>query len=58
VEQLDERNLNIYTDGSSFQGPRRGVVGIRFVTVNENGDEQIEDYSLPGFAGASTSRWS
>lgn len=53
MEQLDERDLNIYTDGSSFQGPRRGGVGIRFVTVDENGNERIEDYPLPGFPGAS-----
>lgn len=26
VEYRDERDLNIYTDGSSYQGPRRGGV--------------------------------
>jgi ribonuclease HI len=52
VEYRDERDLNIYTDGSSYQGPRRGGVGILYVTVGADGEERTDPYPLPGFAGA------
>jgi ribonuclease HI len=48
--------LNIYTDGSSFSGPRVGGIGIRFVTTNELGDEVIEDVELPGYRGATNNQ--
>jgi ribonuclease HI len=47
-----EKALNIYTDGSSYSRPRRGGIGIRFVTINEFGNEMIEDHALPGHEGA------
>ena len=47
-----ETALNIYTDGSSYPRPRRGGIGIRFVTINELGNEVIEDHALPGHEGA------
>lgn len=53
MEQRDERDLNVYTDGSSRPAPRRGGIGIRFVTVDTSGYEQVADYPLPGFEGAS-----
>jgi ribonuclease HI len=49
VEYIDERDITIYTDGSSHNGPRRGGIGIRFVTTDEDGIEHIEDYPLPGY---------
>jgi ribonuclease HI len=52
VEYRDERDLHIYTDGSSFDGPRRAGVGVRFVMVGEDGHEHAEDYPLPGYDGA------
>jgi ribonuclease HI len=52
VEYRDERDLNIYTDGSSYQGPRRGGVGILFVTVDDDGEERADPYPLPGYMGA------
>jgi ribonuclease HI len=52
VEYRDERDLNIYTDGSSYQGPRRGGVGILYVTVGADGEERADPYPLPGFTGA------
>jgi ribonuclease HI len=52
VEYRDERDLNIYTDGSSYQGPRRGGVGILFVVVDDDGEEHATPYPLPGFIGA------
>lgn len=47
-----ENALNIYTDGSSFSNPRRGGIALRFVTVNELGDEVIADDILTGHQGA------
>ena len=48
--------LRIYTDGSSYSKPRKGGVGIRFVGVDENGDEIINDMELPGFKGATNNK--
>lgn len=56
MEYLDERDLNIYTDGSSYSGPRRGGIGILFVTVDDHGDEQAEAYPLPGYDGATNNQ--
>jgi ribonuclease HI len=44
--------MNIYTDGSSYNGPRRGGMGVRFVTTDEAGVEHSEDFPLPGYDGA------
>ena len=52
MEYRDERDLHIYTDGSSYPGPRRGGVGVRFVMTGEDGNERFEDYPLPGYHGA------
>jgi ribonuclease HI len=50
---LDEEALNIWTDGSSYpSGPRRGGVGIVFVTVDGDGEEVIDTQELDGYAGA------
>lgn len=48
--------LKIYTDGSSYPTPRRGGIGIRFVGVNDGGDEVIDDVELPGFRGANNNQ--
>jgi ribonuclease HI len=47
-----EKTLNIYTDGSSLSAPRRGGIGIRFVTFNDAGDEVAENVELRGYVGA------
>ena len=52
VEYRDEQDLNIYTDGSTYEGPRRGGVGILYVTVDGSGRERADEYPLPGFSGA------
>jgi len=44
-----EDALNIYTDGSSYQNPRRGGVGIRYIIINANGDEEWLDECLFGY---------
>ena len=57
VEYLDDNDLNIYTDGSSYSGPRRGdIVGILFVTVDVDGNERTDAYPLPGYAGATNNQ--
>ena len=52
MEYRDERDLHIYTDGSSLSTPRRGGVGIVFVFAGEDGHERSVDYPLPGYDGA------
>ena len=47
-----EDALNIYTDGSSFQRPRRGGVGIRYIIINDAGDEEWRDECPPGYKEA------
>lgn len=44
-----ENALNIYTDGSSYQRPRRGGVGIRYIIINEAGDEEWQDECPNGY---------
>jgi ribonuclease HI len=51
---IDERVINIYTDGSSRSTPRRGGVGIRYIYVNESGYEKSIDLNLPGYPNASS----
>lgn len=51
-----EDALNIYTDGSSFSGPRVGGVGIRFITIDENGNEKTLDIKQPGYKGATNNQ--
>jgi ribonuclease HI len=50
---IDEKALNIFTDGASFPNRQRAAgVGIRFVWVNKSGDEEIEDYAPAGWQSA------
>jgi len=53
---FDEDQLIIYTDGSSFSSSRKGGVGIRFVTIDENGDEIVEDSISFGYEGATNNQ--
>jgi ribonuclease HI len=52
VERHDENALIIYTDGSCLQRPRRGGYAFRFVTVDDDGHEVVEDFNPPGFVSA------
>lgn len=47
-----EDAINIYTDGSSLQRPRRGGVGIRYIVINDAGDEECLDECPPGYKEA------
>lgn len=51
-----ENAINIYADGSCFQRPRRGGMGIRFVTINAAGNEVWEDHVLPGYLDATNNQ--
>ena len=47
-----ENALNIYADGSSYSRPRRGGIGIRYVTIDEHGNEVVQNEELSGHEGA------
>lgn len=50
---IDEEALNIYTDGSSYPNRQRAAgIGVRFVWVNDVGDEEYEDYAPIGWEKA------
>jgi ribonuclease HI len=49
VVVIDERAVNVFTDGSSYSGPRRGGIGYRIVTVDEDGHEVVHDCPQQGF---------
>jgi ribonuclease HI len=51
-----EDALNIYTDGSSYSSPRMGGIGIRFVTIDELGNDKPFDVDLPGYQGATNNQ--
>jgi ribonuclease HI len=51
-----ENSVNIYTDGSSLSLPRVGGIGVRFVVVDSQGQEFVEDNSYSGYRGASNNK--
>lgn len=51
-----EDAVNVYTDGSSFQRPRRGGYGIRLVVIGADGYDDPLDIPLPGFPGATNNQ--
>lgn len=53
---IRDNAINVYTDGSSFPGPRSGGIGIRLVVVNAFGEEEIEDIPLSGYTGATNNQ--
>lgn len=55
MENLRADSINIYTDGSQKERPRRGGFGIVYVIEGANGHPQVIDADIvrPGFAGAS-----
>jgi ribonuclease HI len=56
VEYIDERDLNVFIDGSSLSPPRRGGVGIIFVTEGPDGHWAEEPYEVSGFGGATNNQ--
>jgi ribonuclease HI len=53
---IDENAVNIYTDGSSYSGPRRGGMGIVYVTVNDVGHPVVEEHQPLGRRGATNNQ--
>jgi ribonuclease HI len=53
---LDENAINIYTDGSSYNSPRKGGMGLRIITVNEEGNEVPIDIPLQGYKNATNNQ--
>ncbi len=53
---IDENAINIYTDGSSYSGPRRGGMGIVYVTVDEEGHPVVEEHQPLGHRGATNNQ--
>jgi len=51
-----EDALNIFTDGSSLQKPRRGGIGIRYITYDNSGKEIIQDVQFSGYKGATNNQ--
>lgn len=56
MQQLDENALNIYTDGSCRPSPRRGGVGFLFITVDDEGHEQVLEQCPPGWRSATNNQ--
>jgi ribonuclease HI len=53
---LLENALNIFTDGSSLRSPRRGGIGIRFILVDPEGNEELQDAQFPGYPRATNNQ--
>lgn len=54
---VQDNALNIYTDGSSYSGPRAGGIGMRFIGVDKLGNETfIKDMPSPGYEGATNNQ--
>lgn len=52
VERLEDHAVNVFTDGSSLQRPRRGGYAFIFVTVDVAGREVVDEFSPAGCPGA------
>lgn len=52
AEYLDENALNVYVDGSSYSGPRRGGVGVLLIYVDDDGHPVEETLDVQGYGGA------
>ena len=52
--QVREDAVNVFTDGSSLSRPRLGGIGIRVVTIGDDGKEVCEDEFLPGYRSATS----
>jgi ribonuclease HI len=52
MEYLDERDINVYTDGSMLSAPRRGGLGIVFVTEANDGNWRVDEFPVSGYRGS------
>ena len=53
---MEENALNIYTDGSSFQHPRKGGVGILYIYIDRLGNEIRKEFPLNGYQDATNNK--
>jgi ribonuclease HI len=56
VKTLRKNILYIYTDGSSFSGPRKGGIGVRYVILDNWEKEIIVDKELFGYQQGSNNQ--
>jgi ribonuclease HI len=56
MPHLDEKALNICTDGSSYSSPRVGGVGFMFIAVDDEGEQETHEECPPGWIGASNNQ--
>ena len=54
---LDDLALNIFTDGSSFSGPRAGGIGIRIITFEMMATKCLTTTSSPATTTPRIKRW-
>ena len=52
MDNIVENAINIFTDGSSYSGPRKGGMGILFVVINDEGHEETFEHVPQGHKGA------
>jgi ribonuclease HI len=52
VTDYSDHRLDIYTDGSSYEGPRRGGVAWEFVWTDEDGEEHTRAERTESWRGA------
>jgi ribonuclease HI len=52
MDNIVEDAINIFTDGSSYSGPRKGGMGILFVVINIDGHEESFEHVPQGHKGA------
>jgi ribonuclease HI len=57
MDQIEERVLTIYADGSSYSSPRAGGMGYVFVVVGEEGLPRTYEDAPPGWKRAINNRW-
>ena len=48
--------IKVYTDGSSFQNPRVGGIGIRIIQTDRYGNDNIKNIDLPGYMGSTNNQ--
>lgn len=53
MEYLRSDSINVYTDGSQKERPRRGGFGIVYVTDSGGDDFDVDNFARPGYEGAS-----
>jgi ribonuclease HI len=56
ADYLHDDYLYIYTDGSMYQGPRAGGMGIIFVATGDDGREQLAPLEIAGHLGTNSNQ--